>query len=78
VVFNPQLLSLGAEISFTSIDADVAEAVLKVLGNAADNDALFGPPMTPLTTLRAEINPDLSAALGSRASAKLAQYLDKN
>ena len=78
VVFNPQLLSLGAEISFTSIDADVADAVLKVLGNAADNDALFGPPMTPLTTLRAEINPDLSAELGSRASAKLAQYLDKN
>jgi ABC-type uncharacterized transport system substrate-binding protein len=78
VVFNPQLLSLGAEISFTSIDADVAEAVLKVLGNAADNDALFGPPMTPLTTLRAEINPDLSAELGSRAAAKLAQYLDKN
>ncbi len=78
VVFSPQLLFLGADISFTSSDTDVADAVLKVLGGAADKNSLFGPPMTPLTTLRAEINPDVSDDLRSRASAKLAQYLDEN
>jgi ABC-type uncharacterized transport system substrate-binding protein len=77
VVFSPQLLSLGADISFASSDADVADAVLKVLGGAAGKNSLFGPSMTPLTTLRAEINPDVSDDLRSRASAKLAQYLDE-
>jgi ABC-type uncharacterized transport system substrate-binding protein len=76
VVFSPQLLGLGADISFTSSDADVADAVLKVLGGATDKDSLFGPPMTPLTTLRAEINPDFSDERRLRTSAKLAQYLD--
>ena len=78
VVFSPQLLSLGADISFTSSDTDVADAVLKVLGSAADKDALFGPAMTPLTTLRAEINPDVSNELRLRTSTKLARYLDGN
>lgn len=55
-VFGSQLLGLGADISFTSRDTDVADAVLKVLGNSAGKEALFGPPMTSLTTLRAESN----------------------
>ena len=76
VVFSPQLLGLGADISFTSSDADVANAVLKVLGGATDKEGLFGPPLTPLTTLRAEINPDFSDELRLRTSTKLARYLD--
>jgi len=78
VVFSPQLLSLGADISFTNSDTDVADAVLKVLGDASAKDTLSGPPMTPLTTLRAEINPDVSDVLRLPVSTKLAQYLEEN
>ena len=76
VVFSPQLLSLGADISFSSNDADVADAVLRALGNAADEE-LSGPSMTSLTTLRAEINPDVFDERRLRTSTKLAHYLDK-
>ena len=76
VVFNPQLLNLGADISFSSRDADVADAVLKVLDSTARKRALQIPDMTSLTTLRAEFSPELSGALGGQKSAKLAQYLD--
>ena len=76
VVFSPQLLSLGADISFSSNDADVADAVLRVLSNAADEE-LSGPSMTSLTTLRAEINPDVFDERRLRTSTKLAHYLDK-
>ena len=57
-VFGSQLLSLGAEISFTSLDTDVADAVLKVLGGPDGKEVLFGPPMTSLTTLQAESDSD--------------------
>jgi len=76
VVFSPQLLSLGADISFASSDADIANAVLRVLGDATDKDSLAGPPMTSLTTLRAEIRPEIADRLRPQSSAKLAQYMD--
>jgi ABC-type uncharacterized transport system substrate-binding protein len=75
-VFNPQLLDLGADISFSSVDADVADAVLKVLGSAKDKRTLIGPAMTSLTTLRVEMNEDVSDYLSAQASATLARYLD--
>lgn len=76
VVFSPQLLDLGADISFSSRDADVAEAVVNLIDNASDRNALQIPAMTSLTTLRAEFSPELSGALGGRKSAKIARYLD--
>jgi len=77
VVFSPQLLSLGADISFSNADTDVADAVLKVLGASAGKDTIVGLPMTALTTLHAEINPDVSGQLRLRNSEKLAQYLEE-
>jgi ABC-type uncharacterized transport system substrate-binding protein len=68
-VFNRQLLNLGADISFTSSEGDIADAVLSVLGGGGSKNILFGPPMTPLKTVRAAVDPDLYATLRARGSA---------
>lgn len=68
VVFNPQLLTLGADVSFTSSETDVANAVLNVLGGTGSKNLLFGPPMTSLTQLNAAVKPDFYAALRARGN----------
>jgi ABC-type uncharacterized transport system substrate-binding protein len=71
VVFNFQLLSLGAVMSITSNDADVAEQVLKALHDVKDNGSFAGSPMMPLTTMQVEINPNVSHGLRLSVSPKL-------
>ncbi len=71
VVFNSQLMNLGAVMTITSNDADVAEQVLKALYDVTDNGLFAGPQMMPLTTMQVEINPNVSHDLRSSASPKL-------
>ena len=71
VVFNSQLISLGAVMSITSNDADVANQVLKALYDVTDNGSFTGPPMMPLTTMQVEVNPNVSHDLRLSASPKL-------
>ncbi len=75
-VFNRHLLDLGADISFSSNEADIADAVVGILGGAGSKDLLFGPPMTPLTTVSAAVKREFYAALRSRGHApeELRQY----
>jgi ABC-type uncharacterized transport system substrate-binding protein len=76
VVFNPQLLQLGADISFSSRSADVADTVLRVIDATSEQQPASRARMTALTTLRADISPEVAATLGSQTSSKLAPYLD--
>ena len=71
VVFNSQLMNLGAVMTITSNDADVAEQVLKALYDVTDNGLFAGPQMMPLTTMQVEINPNVSHDPRSWASPKL-------
>jgi len=73
VVFNSVLMNLGAVMSITSSDADVAEQVLKALYDVTDNGSFSGPPMTPLTTIQVEVNPNVSHDLRSSVAPKLVQ-----
>lgn len=76
VVFNSQLISLGAVMSITSNDADVAEQVVKALYDVTDSGSFAGPPMMPLTTMQVEINPNVSHDLRLSASPKLVRSPD--
>jgi ABC-type uncharacterized transport system substrate-binding protein len=67
-VFSPQLLDLGADISFASRNQDVADSVLKVLGGARSKQLLFGPPMTSLTRVETKTGPESLADLRAIAS----------
>ena len=71
VVFNSQLMDLGAVMTISSNDADVAEQVLKALYDVTDNGSFAGPQMMPLTTMRVEINPNVSHDLRLSVSPKL-------
>ena len=75
VVFNPQLLQIGADISFTSRSTDVADTVLRVINTQSETEAPRPSRMTALTTLRADISPEVAARLNSQTTGKLEPYL---
>jgi len=76
VVFNPQLLQLGADISFSSRSVDVADTVLRIIETSSVSEPARPSRMTALTTLRADIRPEVAATLNSQTTRKLAPYLD--
>ncbi len=76
VVFNPQLLQLGADISFTSKDSDIADTVLRIIDGTPERQAARPSRMTALSTLRAAISPEVAEKLSARTAEKLAVYLD--
>ena len=76
VVFNPQLLQLGADISFSSRDADIANTVLRVINTPLERQPDRPSRMTALTTLRAEISTGVADDLSASTVEKLSQYLD--
>jgi len=73
VVFSSNLLSLGALMSVTSNDRDVADQVLSRLEGAADAGTLAGPDMMPLMTMELEINPEVARHLGLIVSEQVAR-----
>jgi len=76
VVFNPQLLQLGADISFSSRDADIADTVLRVLNTPLERQPARPSRMTALTTLRAEFSTGVANNLSPSTVEKLSHYLD--
>lgn len=79
-VFDRQLLNLGADISFTSNQADIADAVLSVLGGSGSKNILFGPPMTSLKAVNTAVDAELftAARAGGRAPEGLERYPSAN
>jgi ABC-type uncharacterized transport system substrate-binding protein len=69
-VFNSQLLDFGADISFTSQKANVADTVLKVLGAAGSNVAEGAPTMKPLSRLNVRLSQRMEARIEKQAAAR--------
>ena len=64
VVFNPSLLQWGALISVGNDPADVATQVSRVVDAVADGRTSELRRVTPLSTVRVEINEGAASALG--------------
>jgi ABC-type uncharacterized transport system substrate-binding protein len=75
VVFNPKLLTLGADISFTSTNDDIADTVLRIIDASSEQMTNRPSRMTSLTTLRADISPEVAKQLSAPTTEKLARYL---
>ena len=50
-VFNDSLLALGAAISTTSVNADIAQTILSVIENMTSGDPGSVPASTPLSQI---------------------------
>jgi len=66
-VFNDSLLALGATLSTTSDDRDVAGAIVTVLQAMLGGSARSVPPITPLSKISVRANGRASTALASEA-----------
>jgi ABC-type uncharacterized transport system substrate-binding protein len=75
VVFNDRLLKLGALMSITSDAADVADQVIDLMLNPRTG-ARNRPTLTPLTSMRVELNAQAASKLGLSASPDFIQFLD--
>jgi ABC-type uncharacterized transport system substrate-binding protein len=64
VVFGDALLGLGALMSVTSDERDVAERVLARFDDMSANRRLLGPDMQQLTMMHMNVNRDVAAHLG--------------
>ena len=54
--FNPALLDLGATLSATSVDSDIAATVVSVARRVVDGDSNSIPDMTPLNEIDVQTN----------------------
>ena len=59
-VFNPSMLELGATISSTSVESDVAATIVKVLKGLARGEGQSLPDVTPLTAIDVRTNVDVA------------------
>jgi ABC-type uncharacterized transport system substrate-binding protein len=64
VVFGDTFLGLGALMSVTSDERDVAERVLARFDDMSQNGGLLGPDMQPLTKIHTAVNPGVASYLG--------------
>jgi hypothetical protein len=64
VVFGNGLLALGALMSVTSDERDVADRVLARFENTTENGQLRGPDLQQLTEIRTNVNHDVAKYLG--------------
>jgi ABC-type uncharacterized transport system substrate-binding protein len=64
VVFGDSFLKLGALMSVTSDERDVAERVLARFDNMSENGRLLGPDMQQLTKIHTDVNTDVANYLG--------------
>ena len=62
-VFNDSLLSIGATLSTTTVDEDVAATILDVAERLVDSDGSTLPPISPLTDIAVRINDSSRHAL---------------
>jgi len=72
-VFNPVLLDLGAVLSTTSVESDIAETVVSVARRIIRGEGESIPAVTPLNDIKVQTNravlkkPELAAASGESA-----------
>jgi ABC-type uncharacterized transport system substrate-binding protein len=64
IVFSSRLLDLGALMSFSGQEADVADQVMALLARMGAETRTAGPLMMPLTKMQVEINPAVAQQLG--------------
>ena len=64
VVFGDGFLDLGALMSVTSDDRDVAERVLARFEDVSENGGLLGPDMQQLTKIHTDVNIEVANSLG--------------
>jgi hypothetical protein len=64
VVFGDNFLSLGALMSVTSDERDVAERVLARFDDMSGSGRLLGPDMQQLTRIHTNVNPEVAHYLG--------------
>jgi ABC-type uncharacterized transport system substrate-binding protein len=62
-VFNDSLLTLGAAISATSVNADIAQTIVAVIDELTDGNPESVPAMTPLSQIDIVTNPALAQPL---------------
>jgi hypothetical protein len=55
-VFNDSLLSLGAAISTTSVNADIAQTIVSVITSAVGGNMEAIPDLTPLSEIGVRTN----------------------
>ena len=55
-VFNESLLSMGASVSASAVDADIADTIIKVLRRIEDGDIRNVPALSPLSDVRIVTN----------------------
>ncbi|MDH4048535.1 MAG: hypothetical protein OEW68_06730 [Gammaproteobacteria bacterium] len=63
-VFNESLLSMGATLSSTAVDADIASTIVQVLDRFERNLGSELPALTPLTEIRIQTNKALIQQYG--------------
>ena len=66
-VFNEPLLAYGAMISTGAVEYDIAARIGDVLEKVFDGHAADVPPVTPLTEIDVQINPEVIQRLGLEA-----------
>lgn len=73
VVFGRNLLVLGALMSITTDDEDVAAQVVKQLESMTADGRLQGPDMQALTEIHVDVNTEVARYLGLDASERVAR-----
>ncbi len=58
-VFNESLLALGATLSSSTVDADIADTIIHILGQIASGNIGDVPPVSPLNDVRIVTNEKL-------------------
>jgi len=73
VVYSPRLLQLGALMSLSSTESDIAASVVKRLGQIRRNGSIAGPDIAPLSEVQLRINPSVAKHLNLTVPQQLAQ-----
>jgi ABC-type uncharacterized transport system substrate-binding protein len=73
VVFGSNLLGMGALMSVSGVEGDVADQVLSRLDRISAAGKLGGPDMLPLTEVRVEINREVARYLGLDVAENIAR-----
>ena len=63
-VFNESLLAMGATLSASAIDADIASTIVRVLDRFEKNEAGRLPPLSPLSEILIRTNQDVIQQFG--------------
>lgn len=68
-VFNESLLAMGATLSATAVDADIASAIVRVLDRFENDQGHRLPALTPLTAIQIRTNRAIVQQYGLQESA---------